>query len=348
MPRDAVLVHAGSSTLQAPGGGEIQLIQTARELEKLGIPVRPFIPWIDSIAQARLLHLFGMSPEGLNLARVARSRGVPVVLSPICWFEPRAWAADDSSLYGQARTWIRWLAWTLSRGRGSWRRELLLSADAILPNSEAEKRQLVDLLQIDPSRIHVVPNGVDARFLKPDPEAARDLLGPADFALYVGRIEPRKNLLGVIQAMRPMGLPLVVVGDPVPGHEAYAKACRALSGSFVRWIPRLDHDDPRLASLYAAARIFTLVSWFETPGLAALEAAAAGAAIVITPYGSTREYFGELAHYARPGRRKEIQLAIVSAWARGPQPDLSRRVRNRYLWAHVAQRTAEVYHALHR
>ena len=49
-----------------------------------------------------------------------------------------------------------------------------------------------------------------------------------------------------------------------------------------------------LASAYAAARVFALPSWFETPGLAALEAGLAGCAVAITPYGSTRDYFGDL------------------------------------------------------
>ncbi len=70
----------------------------------------------------------------------------------------------------------------------------------------------------------------------------------------------------------------------------------------VIWLGRLDHHDPLLASAYAAARVFALPSWFETPGLAALEAALAGCAVVITPYGSTREYFGDLVEYARPHR----------------------------------------------
>ena len=46
--------------------------------------------------------------------------------------------------------------------------------------------------------------------------------------------------------------------------------------------------------------MFALPSWFETPGLAALEAALAGCSVVITPFGSTREYFGDLVEYARP------------------------------------------------
>ena len=93
MATGSVVYHAPSTSFQSPGGGENQLIQTGRYLEARGVAVRPFSPWTDRIDRAGLLHLFGMSREGLQLARVARARGVPVVLSPICWIEPRAMAA---------------------------------------------------------------------------------------------------------------------------------------------------------------------------------------------------------------------------------------------------------------
>ena len=64
-----MLVHAPSSAFQAPGGGENQLVQTAWHLDALGLPVRPFGPWTDRLADARLIHLFGMSREGLELGR---------------------------------------------------------------------------------------------------------------------------------------------------------------------------------------------------------------------------------------------------------------------------------------
>ena len=98
-----------------------------------------------------------------------------------------------------------------------------------------------------------------------------------------------------------------------------------------------------LASAFAAARVFALPSWFETPGLAALEAALAGAAVAITPFGSTREYFGEQANYARPDRPREIRQAIREGWDRGPDPRLAPRIATHYLWPIVAQITAEVY-----
>ena len=103
---------------------------------------------------------------------------------------------------------------------------------------------------------------------------------------------------------------LVVIGDALPGCEGYAADCKRSGASFARWLPRVDHDDPLLESAYAAARVLALPSWFETPGLVALEAALAGTAVVITPHGCTREYFGDRVGYARPDRPSEIARSI--------------------------------------
>ncbi|MFO0910933.1 MAG: glycosyltransferase [Isosphaeraceae bacterium] len=83
---------------------------------------------------------------------------------------------------------------------------------------------------------------------------------------------------------------------------------------------RVDHEDPSLASAYAAARVVALPSWFETPGLSVLEGALAGAAVVVTPFGCTREYFGSRVLYARPDRPDEIRQALQHAWCRARPP----------------------------
>jgi glycosyltransferase involved in cell wall biosynthesis len=343
MEPGSVVFHAPSSVFQAPGGGENQLVQTGRHLEALGVRVRLFFPWIDRLEEARLLHLFGMSREGLELARVARARGLRVVLSTICWVEPRAIAALAPGAARAAWDLAKWGVKVVAPRWPSWRRKLLELADAILPNSRAEARQLVRLFGADARRIHVVPNGVSSGFETAEPGRFRAEHSTEDFVLFVGRIEPRKNVLGLIRAIRPLGLSLWVIGEAPPGHEGYAEACRRAGGTSVRWLGARGHDDPLLASAYAAARVFALPSWFETPGLAALEAALAGCAVVITPFGCTREYFGDRVEYARPDRVREIRRAIQRAWTMGADPRLSAHVGSQYLWTDVAQRTAEVY-----
>ena len=343
MPPDAVLFHAPSHVFQAPGGGENQLVQTGRHLEDLGVRVRLFAPWVDRLESARLLHLFGMSREGLELARVARARGVRVVLSPICWYEPRAMVALAGNPIAQALGLAGWGVRRLAPRVPSWRRTLLGLADAILPNSDAEAQQLIRLFDADWSRVHVVPNGVPSTFAHASPARFRAAFGLGDFVLYAGRIEPRKNVLGLVRAVELAGLPLVVIGSPPPGHEPYARACREAGRGAIHWVNALDSDDPMLGSAYAAARVFALPSWFETPGLAALEAALAGCAVVITPFGCTREYFGDRVEYARPDRISALARAIVRAWESGPHPRLASHVGSHYLWSDVAQRTVDVY-----
>ncbi|MFO0956203.1 MAG: glycosyltransferase [Isosphaeraceae bacterium] len=332
-----VLIHGPSAAFQAPGGGECQLVQTARHLEAIGVEARPFVPWTDRLEQARLLHLFGMSREGLELARAAKARRIPVVLSPIFWFQPGAEIALADHPLRAAGRLLRWVVRTIPGPIPDWRRELVALADRLLPNSRAEAGQAVRYLGADRGRIRVVPNGVEARFGAIEPATGRDRV------LFVGRIEPRKNLLGLIRAVRPTGLPLEVVGAVPPGREDYAGRCRREGQGFTLWSGACSHDDPSLEGAYARARVLALPSWFETPGLAALEAAMAGCAVVLTPFGSTREVFGERVEFARPGRPAEIRRAVQRAWSRGPDPALRSHVLRHFSWSMVARKTAEVY-----
>jgi glycosyltransferase involved in cell wall biosynthesis len=343
-----VILHAPSFAFQAPGGGEIQLIQSGRHLEELGIPVRLFCAWTDRLEKARLLHLFGMSREGLELARVARARGIPVVLSPICWYEPRAMAALEPEAIRKIASVLGWGLRSVLPGTPSWRSKLFKLADVVLPNSRREANQLMRLFGVSAKRIRVVPNGVLPAMGTARPEEFQRRIGTFPFVLSVGRIEPRKNTLGLIEAARRLDLALVVAGEAPPGFDRYEAVCRRAAGEKTIWLGRLEQDDPLLASAYAAARVFALPSWFETPGLAALEAALGGCAVVITPYGATREYFGEFVEYARPGRPGEIERALETCWEDGAHPGLAKWVESRYLWPRVARMIAEVYGAVGR
>src|SRR5262249_59856609 len=100
-----------------------------------GVRVRLFSPWTDRLESARLLHLFGMSREGLELARLARSRGVPAVLSPICWYQPRAIAALEPDVPRKLAGLSAWCLRSITPRIPSLRRELLHLTDARLPNS---------------------------------------------------------------------------------------------------------------------------------------------------------------------------------------------------------------------
>lgn len=343
--RGSIVFHAGGSSFEAIGGGEYQLAQTGRGLEALGLDVtlwnRPIDRGAaDQIKNARLVHLFGMSSGGLEFARVAKSKGVPVVLSPICWVEPRA--MTEMFLYQQYLK-IKWGARRFFPKLPAMRRDLLRIADAILPNTHAECDQLIKLFAADRSRTVIVPNGVEPRFASADPALFRSIYGDAPFVLFVGRIEPRKNLHSLIQACRSLSVSLVVIGAAPRGRADYEALCRRLAGKCATWTGEVEHDDPLLESAYAAARVTALPSWFETPGLAALEGGLAGSAVVVTRNGGTREYFGDHAEYVDPGSVNSIKTAIAKAWREGPDRALARRIASRFTWETAVERTREAY-----
>lgn len=336
--------------MAAPGGGEIQMLATAEALPSVGVDARLWQPEQDQQIPPRTdcLHLFGSLPEHLPLVEAARRRGTPVVLSTIAWFElANAWR-EPRSIAGRLAACGRFMARATCPRLPSWRRRLYHRADLLLPNSNAEARQLVRYFGVPWRRIHVVPNGADPRFTQADPEPFVSLAGRRDFVLYPGRIEPRKNQLGFLEAMRGTGVPIVVLGDMVPGDIVpgcrwYLARCRRAAGRNVRFLPRIDHHDPLLASAYAACRCMVLVSWYETPGLAALEAGISGTPLVLPAGGCAQEYFGPLARYVRPNDRPGIRRAVLAAVQQDRNQTLAEMVRTSFTWTAAAAATRDAY-----
>jgi glycosyltransferase involved in cell wall biosynthesis len=342
----SVLMAGRLTAMLSPGGGEVQMQYTARGLAEQGVRVRFWRPWEERLAEADVVHLFGSQREHLPLVHEARRRGLAVVLSPITWFDWRSLWREPWPMRRRvaacAKFWLRSAAPMLP----SWRRELYQACNLLLPNSAAEAEQLVRYFGVDPRRIHVVVNGADERFAHGDGRLFARRAGGFHFVLYSGRIEPRKNQLGFLHAMRGTNVPIVILGDPVPGHEAYHAACRRVAGDNVRFLPRIEHDDPLLASAYAACGCLVLASWYETPGLVALEAGMSGVPLVLPAAGCTREYFGPLAEYVHPTDHAEIRTKVLAALGRPRSPELAAKVREHYSWQAACRATRDAYATL--
>ncbi|MEX2560794.1 MAG: glycosyltransferase, partial [Pirellulales bacterium] len=155
--------------------------------------------------------------------------------------------------------------------------------------------------------------------------------------------EPRKNQLGFLRAVAGLDLPVVVLGSVVPGHEAYLACCRQAAGPRVKFIDRVERDGPLLASAYAACGCLVLASWFETPGLVALEAGMSGVPLVLPTGGCAREYFGRHASYVTPSDLPAIRRETLAALRRGRSDALAELVRQNYSWTAAALATRAAY-----
>lgn len=337
----------GLNALVAPGGGERQLQATTAALQQLGVTAAPWRPWEESLSSIDVLHLFGTLREHIPLLLAARKAGIRTVVSPIAWYdsqsiwhEPRRW---PRRLLGCARHGLRRVAPQLP----NWRRTIYHLADALLPNSQSEAEQLIRLFDVEPEKVHVIPNGADPQLATANPVLFRQFIGRNEFVLCAGRIEPRKNQLGLVQAMRYAEFPHVVfLGDPVPGHERYMKRCRELAGDRATFVPRIAAESPLLRSAYAACRCLVMPSFFETPGLVAIEAGMSGVPLVVTARGATREYFGGEALYVAPQKHRELAHAVQFAATLPRNRALATLCRTSYSWAAAAECTRDVYASL--
>lgn len=346
--------------VQHPGGDTVQIQQTAAALRRLGVTVELSADSDRDLRGYDLVHLFHLDRlwENIEHARRTRAAERPLVLSTIYWpadeFDRagrrgvQGWLARraGSRVYQNLRLLQRCLlhAWEQRRPRASsllfsFHRgvaELLTSTAVLLPNSRAEQAQIEASFGIT-RPVVVVPNAADTATFGPPPAGAPPRAG----VLCVGRIEPRKNQLALIEALRGTGFPLTLVGPVGRYSRAYGRRCRRAADATVRFVG--PQPPAELRRLYHAAAVHVNVSWYETPGLASLEAALSGCAIVVTPGGCTREYFGEQAVYAEPGDPATIRAAVTQALERGPAAGLAERVAREYTWDRAAEQTVVAY-----
>lgn len=326
------------------GGPRVQILQTKAELEKLGVEVRLFQPWESfDRSSTDLVHLFSANLGTFHLASVLRNFSIPFVTSSI--FYTQHSPAYIRSILTLSRTMKKFKSgiWT----NYDYTQQICTWSKAVLPNTADEGRLITDGLGIAPAKVTVVPNGVEPRFEHGDPSLFIKKYGVKDFILNVGHIGPeRKNVLRLLQALRTIDHPAVIIGRISDTPEAQACMEEAKRNKHILLIDGLQNDSEMLASAYAACRLFVLPSLFETPGIAALEAALAGAPVVITPHGGTKEYFGALATYAEPYDVNAIRSAIVTALQQPRSTALQDHVRSEFLWSAVARKTLDVYRSV--
>ena len=214
-------------------------------------------------------------------------------------------------------------------------------ADLVLCPSRATADALADL-DFDLERIRVVPWGVDPVRVTPrDVERVRATLGlPAEFVLFVGTIEPRKNLPALAAATARLSLPLVVVGAEGWGDvQIDADVGATADIRFVGFVPHRE-----LAAVYAAASVFAYPSLEEGFGMPILEAMAAGVPVVTSAGGATEEAAGGAAVLVDPRDVDSIAAGLDSAATdRDRLVGLGARHSSSSTWSAAADATVAAY-----
>ena len=203
------------------------------------------------------------------------------------------------------------------------------AARRVIAISEFTKRELVELLGVDPDRVSVIGVPPLVEFVAEGPRAE------GEYVLAVGTLEPRKNLERAADAALRAGVELRVVG---------ARGWGGVSPNGVRWLGEVDDDE--LARLLRGARALVYPSLYEGFGIPILEAMSVGTPVVTSRGGATEEVAGGAAVLVDPLDAASIAAGIDDAHRRRGELRVLGLARARsFSWDDVARRTVEVYEA---
>ncbi len=240
-------------------------------------------------------------------------------------------------------------------------RHVVRNATHLMADSLSTQKDLRNLLKVDSRRITVAPLGCAPQFLQPPSAEAihvarQQLQLPERFVLYVGRIQPRKNLPRLIEAFARMRerhpeLPhhLLIAGSRgwMEG-DTYRAAQASPASDHIRFLGYVPADD--LPALIAAADALALISLWEGFGLPVIEAMGCGTAVLTSNCSSLPEAAGDAAALVDPCDLEAITAALERLCIDEPyRTDLEQRGQIRatqFSWERTAEKVTQAIRAL--
>jgi glycosyltransferase involved in cell wall biosynthesis len=275
--------------LLAHGGFQVQIEETKRALEKLGMTVE-YLRWWDEGQTGDIIHFFGRASSAyVDLAHSKNFRLVMADLLTGLGSRSSMAIAFQKGLIHMARSTFP----SAFLDRMGW--DAYVKADRIvaLTNWEAELMQRVFGAPVD--RITVIPNGVAEEFLRP----AGAPLERGEFLVCTATITERKRVLEMAEAAVCAKTPIWIVGKPYHENDLYAQRFFQFAkqnAGFIRYEGAVQ-ERQQLARIYRQARGFVLLSTEESLSLSALEAAACDCPMLLSDLPWARTVFKEDAKY---------------------------------------------------
>lgn len=329
-----ILFDHPSPFFLAHGGFQTQIEQTKAALGKIGVEVE-YVRWWDEHQKGDIIHYFGRPSAGY--VNFAHQKGMKVVLAELLTgLGSRSAKARmlQKKTIGLARrvlpsAFLSKLAW-----------EAYQMVDACVALTSWEAHLMQEMFDAPPSKVHVVPNGVEDVFFM---ESARPR---GEWLVCTATITERKRVLELARAAVEAKTPLWVIGRPYKEGDEYSKAFLAIARetpALVRYEGAIP-DRAKLAVIYREARGFVLLSTMESLSLSALEAAACECPLLLSDLPWARGTFGDAARFC-PVNVPDAQSAQALRRFYDEAPKLAPPPKPA-TWIEVARQFAAVYESL--
>ena len=233
----------------------------------------------------------------------------------------------------------------------------LKMAAKVIAVSEFTKKEIEKYYHIPAEKITAIHNGVDFELFNQIisteklEEVKRKYNLPENFILYVGTLQPRKNITVVIEALKDLDIKLVFAGNR-KAHNFDKRIDETIEKNnledrviFPGWID--EEDKP---ALYKLARCFVFPSLYEGFGIPIIEAMAAGTPVISSDIPCLTEVGGEGALFADPKNLEEftqkIQEILSDKNLRDSLIKKGTEIAKSYTWQKNAEKTVGVYSGL--
>jgi alpha-maltose-1-phosphate synthase len=287
--------------------------------------------------------------------------GLPLVITTHSLEPSRSWKREQLGRGYDLSTWVEKTA--------------LEMADAVVAVSRSMREDTLRLFAVDPARVSVIYNGIDADEYRPvetRDQLARYGIDPAvPYVLFVGRVTRQKGILHLLAACEhlPPGTQVVLCAG-APDTPQIADAVRSAVGALQRRRPGVvwiaERVDRSVAiELYSHAAVFCCPSIYEPFGIINLEAMACGTAVVASAVGGIPEIVvpeetGLLVPFAAggdgepidaPGYARDLAAALDRLLGDAPlrrrMGEAGRaRVLREFTWSAIARRVVALYESL--
>ena len=327
------------------------LLYSNRPLGELEPALNRVTPVYSRFSSRRLFWMHCLLPAAIRRSRPQLCH-FPNSMAPLWQKSPFVLTIHDASLflYGRYHPPARLLSIRFALPL------LARRAEAIITVSHSARDDLLRTLKLPPEKVHVIYEAAASSFRPVTDRACLDALRrkydlPEQFLLFVGTLEPRKNLRRLVRALRRIRRngyrqPLVLVGaDGWKLADLHAEIEHLGLKDAVRFTGYVPAED--LPGLFSLATLFVFPSLYEGFGLPPLEAMACGTPVLTSNSTSLAEICGGGAYLVNPRDEEEMAAALMELLddeeLRRHLGQRGRRRAQQFSWTRAARKTAAVY-----